>query len=176
VNIRWSDAQQRFEVEFQDFAGNLESVKAHGFKTDGPPGWIWWTQKIKVLNALRANKPASGLSITPEALAVYTPLAEQEAKNDAVKKALAEARKALKKEHKKQEVLSGTPTLPEGCAWIGKENLPALADFEKTFVPPTPPALRCLTCSDPVYDYEYPEIPQCLWCHKITLDNCADIC
>jgi hypothetical protein len=166
VNIRWSDAQQRFEAEFEEFAGDLESVKAHGFKTDGAPGWTWWTQKIKVLNALRANKPPSGLSITPRALEVYTPLAEQEAKNDEVKKALAEARKALKKEHKKQEVLSGRPTLPEGCAWIGAENIQPMPAFEKTFVPPAPPELLCLTCSDPVYFYELQNPPTCLWCEK----------
>ena len=152
MNIRWSAAAQRFECEFQEFAGDLAAVKAAKFKTDGPPGWCWWTQSIKALNAIRKDRPASGLTITPEALAVYTPLAEQEAKNSEVRTQLAIAKKVLKKSLVKQE-LETHPTLPEGVAWIGKEHLPSVAPWipEPRLPPPPPPDLLCVICAQPVY-------------------------
>lgn len=170
MNIRYNTFERRFEAEFsQDFNGDLAAIKAAGFRTDGPPAWIWHTQKIAVLNKLRENKPASGLTITPEALEVYKPLALQEEQNQAVKKQLAEVKKKVKKERKKQDAASDSPLtgLTDEKWWIDAEDLPpSSTTYISSFVVPPPPDLSCSLCQQPVYPYEYPEIPMCLWCAK----------
>jgi hypothetical protein len=168
MNIRYNVVLQRFEAEFStDFNGDLSAVKTAGFKTDGPPGWCWWTQKIAVLNKLRANKPISGLTITPEALATYGPLAEAEAKNDAIRKQAADAKKALKKKLDKERKESETaPFVPEGKEWVEAADLPPLPPYVSSYVLPSPPDLLCSVCAQPVYFYEKQDPPTCLWCEK----------
>jgi hypothetical protein len=171
VNLRWSHASQRFEAEFADFNGDLSAVKAAGFKTDGPEtGWIWHSHKIAVINKLRENKPPSGLTITPEAFLIYEPMAALEEQNQIVRKKLADFKKSQKKKVVQLEretvgvdIFRG---LTEEHWWIGAEDLPVYINREKPFIPPAAPELRCSVCSDPVYWYEYPEIPMCLWCSK----------
>jgi hypothetical protein len=166
MNIRWDTIDRIFIAEFSsDFHGDLSAVKAAGFRTDGPPLWRWYAPSpgIKALNRLRANRPFSGLTISPEALGVYTPLAIQEEKNDVVKKQLAKFKKAQKKEVKKQE-LQSSPTLTESKIWIGYEDLPAAIAYKPSFVIPPPPDLKCGSCGQPVYFYELPAL--CLWCEK----------
>ena len=101
MNIRWDTAERVFIAEFsQDFAGDLEAAKTAGFKPLGvPPPWVWHAPSpgVKALNRLRANRPASGLTITTEARLVYEPLAETEAKNEAVRAQLAEIKKQRKR-------------------------------------------------------------------------------
>lgn len=165
MNIRWSAAAQRFEAEFQEFQGDLFCVKECGFKTDGAPGWIWWTQKIPVINKLRANKPVSGLTITPEALGVYTSLNAQEEKNAEVRKQLT----AVRKEQKKAGITRDPdtiPTLPPGAAWISAEHLPPWQSLIQHRPDTKPPENlpECVICGQKVYAYELQNPPQCLWC------------
>jgi hypothetical protein len=171
VNIRHNYVLHRFEAEFTpDFAGDLAAVKAAGFKTDGPPAWIWHTSKISVLNKLRENKPASGLTITPDGLEIYQRLAEQEQKNAEVKKQWAEAKKKAKKEQKsmEQEVTSEL-LFPPGKDYIIAEDLP----FKSPFISEMPPIPRhkgpwCHICGQPVYpQYEKISPPTCLYCEKM---------
>jgi hypothetical protein len=185
VNIRYDTAMNEFVAEFSsDFAGDLEAVKAAGFRTGGPPEWRWFAPSpgIKALNRLRSKRPASGLTITPEALLVYQPLADREAKNDEVKAALAAAKKQAKKEQKLKEdsiqdsrFANSECPLPDGRWWtVGPEDLPP-----STYVPQStavtaaitvPPTMVCHICTQPVYFYELQAPPTCLFCEKNLLD------
>lgn len=170
MNLRYNAG--RFEVEFSaDFQGDLSAVKAAGFKTDGPPSWVWWTTKVPVLQKLRENRPASGLTITPEGLEIYKQLEEAFSKNAAVK---AEAAKVIKAQKKaREEERHYTPVvIPEGKIWIGPEDLPPTPPFVSSTIIPPSPSLRCITCKDPVYkEFELAEPPICLWCEKTLFDT-----
>ncbi len=162
MNIRYNRAENRFEAEFSDFAGDQHAVKEAGFKTTGAPQWIWWTQKVPVMEKLRKNRPASGLTITPEASDVYTPLLEQERKNDEIRK-LAKKAKADQEPH--------SNWLPDGKEYLEREDLPPQPPLEKPFQPPPPPDTQCSNCGQPVYFYELLGVfPLCLFCEK-ELDN-----
>jgi hypothetical protein len=187
VNISWHPTERVFIAEFSsDFQGDLTAVKEAGFKPLGvPPPWIWHAPSVKALNKLREKRPASGLTITPEALEVYKPLAEAEAKNDVVKAQLAEQKKELKKKlQKEQKESTRCDWLPVGKEYLSVEDLPAIAPFERAYAPPPPPDLKCRKCSQPIYFYEQQNPPLCLWCEtqldlaqtsKIKLDNTFDL-
>jgi hypothetical protein len=164
VNISWSNNE--FVAEFSsDFHGDLEAVKSAGFRTNGPPEWRWYAPNIKALNKLREKRPASGLTITIEALEVYKSLAEVEAKNDAVKAQLAEQKKELKKKLQKERKESAKcDWLPVGKEYLDKEDLPPVRPFERAYTPPSPPDLKCHICNQPVYFYELQNPPTCLYC------------
>src|SRR5580692_4600744 len=69
MRIVWNPKDFCFELEFDkaNFHDDLDKAKSAGFKTTGPPHWIWYSNGIKALKILRENKPASGLTITDEA-------------------------------------------------------------------------------------------------------------
>jgi hypothetical protein len=146
----------------------MEAAKAAGFKTDGPPSWLWHTSKAAVLNKLRAHKPSSGLTMTELALQKYQPLNQQEEQKAALKKQFKDAQKKAQKESKDPEI-SGLVELviPEGKLWISAEDLPPI-ESKWSYTPPTPPEERCMVCEDPLYLYDYENI--CLFCKK-ELDN-----
>jgi hypothetical protein len=173
VNIRWNKIEHRFEAEFSsDFVGDLDAVKTAGFKPDTSSGaWVWWTAKTPVLNKLRNKKPASGLTINPDALDAYRPLAEIELKNDEVKRQLAEFKKKAKKEQKQAVADLSTTPVPEGKTWISKEDLPPAPPYVSQIkVVPFPATGICEGCGDRTYFYELPDL--CLWCElKKVLDN-----
>ena len=178
MNIRWDTAESIFVAEFSsDFAGDLDAVKAAGFRTFGPPTWIWYapSPSIKALNRLRENRPASGLTITPEALNIYKPLAVIEEQNTNTRKQLAEAKKQLKKERKeseKEETSAAFAGLTEEKWWIGAEDLPPWSEIAPKAAPEAIwEGPRCVVCQQPVYSYEYPEIPVCLWCSKVSVKS-----
>lgn len=172
MNIRWSPDRRQFEAEFSaDFAGDLEAVKAAGFRTTGAPEWLWYAPPpgIKALERLRAKKPASGLTITPEAFAVYRPLAEQDAKNTEVRKAAALLTKANKKQkiEREREVIGGE-AMPADKEYITAADLPPMPPSENRYTPPPPPAERCQSCQAPLYFYESKDL--CLFC-ELQLDK-----
>lgn len=177
MNIRWNITEKRFEAEFVDFQGDLATVKAAGFKTSGPPEWLWFTTNVVVLNKLRKNRPASDLEIYPEALAIYNTLNEQFEQTKKIKKELARQRLLARQ----QKISQPEPVLDETGEidwsktkwWIGKEDLPAPPEFKFSVAITPPPDLKCRDCGSPVYDFEYPEIPQCLWCNKLA-DEAVD--
>lgn len=169
MNIRYNAALRRYEAEFtSDFEGDYSSVKAAGFKTDGPPGWIWHTAKIPILNKLRENKPTSGLTITPEALEVYKVEAARYEQKAELKKKFSVLEKQAKKERKQKEQEAATTSLfeiPEGRFWIGPEDLPPKPPFVSEIAPRVPHAgPHCVVCGQPVYFYELQDPPTCLWC------------
>ena len=183
MNIRYNSGN--FEAEFStDFQGDLAAVKAAGFRTSGPPQWIWYTNKLSVLNKLRENKPASGLSITEDAYSSYLQLSEIEAKNAEVRAKFApikaEQDKA-KKERKKKEIKEQnyvTVVIPpkpgQDFDYIGAEDLPSRPPYKHKFTPDVHTGPFCMSCSDPVYFYELQNPPVCLWCEvngKIVLDK-----
>jgi hypothetical protein len=168
--ISYNEVLRRFEAQFTtDFNGDLAAVKAAGFKTDGPAsGWIWHTAKIPVLNKLREHRPASGLEIMNDALAVYKVLAERESKNAEAKEKFKEIEKKAKKERKEKEQEEQTTTLfavPEGKIWLGPEDLPPKPPFVSEMAPiPEHKGPWCHICGQPVYFYEIQDPPTCLWC------------
>ena len=168
MNIRYSSERRQFEAEFsQDFSGDLEAVKEAGFRTTGAPSWLWYAPPpgIKALERLRSKKPQSGLTISPDAFAVYRPLAEQWAKNEEIKKAAAELTKANKKEKKKKEQIAvGSAAMPDDKMFITAADLPPMPPSENRYTPPPPPAEKCSSCQAPLYFYESKDL--CLFCEK----------
>lgn len=176
MNIVWNSVERVFVAEFSsDFAGDLDAIKAAGFKPLGvPPPWIWHAPSpgIKALNRLREKRPASGLTISPEALAVYTPLNELEVKNQEVRTQLAIAKKAQKKEQKKKASEEPDPywaKLTEEKWWIGAEDLPP---WVSALIPKIRPILTseqiCEGCGiGPLSPLDYPTL--CLWCSKTNI-------
>lgn len=168
MNIRWSPERRQFEAEFSsDFQGDLEAVKEAGWRTTGAPAWLWYAPPpgIKALNRLREKKPASGLTITPEALEVYRPLAEQEAKNAEIRKAAAELAKANKKQKKKEEQEAiASEIMPDDKIYITAADLPPMPPSENRYISPPPPKELCQFCGQPLYFYESKDL--CLFCEK----------
>lgn len=161
MNIHWDQIGRRFVAEFTDFGGDQPAVKIAGFRTDGAPGWIWWTAKAEVIDKLRKNRPPSGLQITDEALAEYKRLSDILTKNKETKKLFEKAKKAAK------PIVSW---IREGEIWLSKEDLPPYESPKNLFIPQHKAALvsdtRCALCGEPTYEpIELPYI--CLWCEKV---------
>jgi hypothetical protein len=170
MNIRWDSVGRIFIAELtsgESWQSGLDAVKAAGFRTTGPPEWLWYAPPpgIKALERLRAKKPASGLTITPEAFAVYRPLAEQDAKNAEVRKAAAELNKANKKQKKKvEQEATASELMPAEKEYITAADLPPMPPSENRYTPPAPPTTLCFICLSPLYFYELPDI--CIFCEK----------
>jgi hypothetical protein len=157
---------------------DLEAVKAAGFRASGPPDWRWQAMNVKAVMKLRANKPESGLTISSEALAKYTPQAEQEEKNEAVKKQFAEGRKAVKKEQKKKEVevevqAATSELMLSEKGYKDASDYPPYVSISKPFIPPdnNREYKLCSNCGDEVETFLYaetePEPQFCIWCQKV---------
>jgi hypothetical protein len=115
---------------------------------------------------LKKNRPTSGLTITPEALARFTALQAAEAANIAVKAQLASAKKALRKEQK-YEVGQAAPTEDETEHGRDFDYIRTVMSKSCPYVPPVIPAsptTLCHVCQTPVYWNELQEPPTCLWC------------
>jgi hypothetical protein len=168
MRIIWNN--ERFEAEFSEFQTDLESVKSAGFRTDGPPGWTWHTQRVACLNYLRKNRPKSGLIITEVALQKFNQLNEKAEQKAALKKQFQEANKKAKKQSKDPEISGLTElVIPEGKIWISREDLSPSKEFVGTFTRPEPPKECCMICDDPIYFYEH---LICLWCEKESENSC----
>ena len=174
MNLRWNG---RFEAEFSsDFQGDLEAVKAAGFKPDTSTGvWIWYTSKAGPLTKLRETRPPSGLTITPEAKSQYAPLAAMEAKNAEIKAEAKEYNKSVKKKRDVVQQIKHALVIPEK-GYIDKEDLSPQPPQVNKYVPPPPPDTKCIICGAPVYFYELQNPPVCMWDEKIVLDKSDDVC
>lgn len=188
MRIAWNSVERTWQLEFSsDFQGDLAAAKAAKFRTTGPPSWIWHTDKIKILRALQANRPASGLTISTEALEQFTEQSCQQDRIDRLKKefdddrARAEGKptsdeKAAKKAEREQKRLaSGKPPRSK----IKKRPAARYSDpegikFDVRYIPREKfpvPTLLCHFCKDPIYDpFDRTVPPVCLWCEKIVLD------
>ena len=167
MNLRWNPDLYRWEAEFSsDFQADLAAVKAAGFKTDGPPAWVWYSKKAEPLAKLKGTP---GLTITKEARERFEALHRLEEKNKAVKAEAAAYKKTLEKEGALVECV-----IPEK-GYIDASDLPPIPPLEK-FIPPPPPSEKCFICESPVYSYEYEGRPTCMWCQKIVLDENEKVC
>jgi len=176
MNLRWNETFRRFEAEFStDFNEDLAAVKTAGFKTDGAPGWVWYSYKAAPLQNLRENRPASGLTITPEAREQFAPLAQMEANNAKLKADLAAHNKTLKKKLKIEEQEGKATPIP-AKGYIDASDLPPLTAACVKYTPPPPPTALCIICKTPVYFYEKQDPPTCLWCELTVLDNATEVC
>src|ERR1700751_4589249 len=119
MNLRWNTDFRRFGGEVNDFASEHPKMKADGFRTNGPPAWVWYSLKSEPLTKLRNDKPAV-LTISPEARFEYTRLKEVEDRNAAVKAQLKEHAKALKKKLKgdKQDAMRPGEYLDESVGFV----------------------------------------------------------
>jgi hypothetical protein len=164
MRLKWNPAESCFEAEFQDFQGDLAAVKAAGFRTTGAPGWVWYTLKAEVLDKLRKNRPASGLTIIEDALVEYNRLKEQESKKAAL---LAELKVEKKKTEPKE---TKAYVVPEGQEF----GYNSVEDSDKRirigYVAPEFTGPRCVVCKGEVYFYEMQEPPTCLSC-EVMLDK-----
>jgi hypothetical protein len=177
MNLRWNVSLSRFEAEFADFQSDLAAVKAAGFKTDGPPEWIWHTSKAGPLTKLRLERPASGLTISPDARLQYTSLATVEENNARVKAELAGHTKALKKKLKVEvEQVTNAVHIPPKGYIDASDLLPYVSVCKPSNPSPNKSSAACIICGDPVWFFEKQDPPTCLWCEKIVLDNSVDVC
>jgi hypothetical protein len=187
MRITWNENDKQFETQVakDSWQNDKEALQAAGFRTDGPPAWIWRTNKATVLAKLKESRPASGLTITREALDAYNRLRESEQQVEELKKYAKEQKKLQKTAQERARIeadredgeevepeyeTSGYHSVPE--YWKGKHeitraDLPAdtLARFDKHESIPQRRAEalgRCRICGDATY---YPEDPDlCMWC------------
>jgi hypothetical protein len=156
MRIVWNNEEGTFELEFDksNFQMDLNAAKGAGFKTTGPPDWVWYTSKVKPLKWLKENRPPI-LIITDEARQKFSERCIWEEENEKnkkfVKKAKAEARKSRP---------------------IKREEGPKYEISYIKYVPPPPPITLCIYCYDPVYPplEQIEPLPVCLWCSKTISD------
>lgn len=176
MRISWNSEHRAFEAEFalgDAWAGDQQAAKDAGFKTQGPPAWAWRSTTIKPLNALKANRPQSGLTISEEALAKYLPMQKAFEENEAVLAVLKEKKKAQKKKIQAESHEGMTKVEVPEKGYIDEDDLPkyippdirALAQIP----PPDPNASKCISCGDILYFYEHAKF--CLYCEKNILDK-----
>lgn len=180
MNLKWNPDFRQFEVEFHNFADEQPRVKTAGFKTNGPPEWLWYSIKSEPLTKLRENRPTI-LNINADARTEYLRLKEVEDRNAATKAALKDHTKELKKKLKldKQDATKPGEYLDPEVGFVCLKVLDKLKiENPDKFVRPKPPTIVCFICGTPVYFYEYGEgqHPSCLWCQKLVLDFTNDIC
>lgn len=176
MNLKWNSELRRFEIEFHSLWEEQPLAKAAGFKTDGAPTWVWWSQKSEPLTKLREGKPPL-LTINPDAKAEYLALKEREEKQAELKKQAKKNAKELKKklEHDQQDKARPGEYLDEALGFICL-TIDAKPLERQAYVPPPPPKERCIICGDPVYFYEYETVLACFWCQQIVLDFTDDVC
>lgn len=164
MRLYWHESESVFAAEFQDFQNDLETVKIAGFRTFGPPEWIWYAPPpgVKALNRLRDLKPASGLTLTEVAFTKYQVLNQKEQEKAALKKQFKDAQKQAKKSEKLPELETYFDE-EIGVTCIVVETIPS------TFVMPKVTQTSdtvCIVCGQYLYPpLDYPDI--CLWCDML---------
>jgi hypothetical protein len=188
MRILWNENEKRFEAQFSTgemWQSDKDAAQGAGFRTDGPPAWIWRATKAAVLDKLKTNRPASGLAITKEALDAYNRLRAIEERDIELEKFAKEQKKLQKKEQERAKIEAeredGEEVSPEYETtryrpvpeyWKGKHeitraDLPAdvvarLDKHEPVPVRKAEPTGKCKVCGEPTYDPE--ESDFCLWC------------
>src|SRR5665213_1685444 len=103
MRITWNPELREFQAELSpgsEWQTEQQTAKSSGFKSSGPPEWLWTTSKAAVLTKLKAARQSGGLTvltIAASALENYNRLVAVEAANAAVLKELKDAKKAQKK-------------------------------------------------------------------------------
>jgi hypothetical protein len=162
MRIVWNPDEAWFQAELglnEFWQDDMALVRSLGFKTTGPPSWIWHTSKIALLDKLRSQQPKSGLSITELALQKYQFLKQQSDQKKQLKKQFNKAAEELCVSNWKEYIDPETGI-------VCKEVPPADEPFVWKYIPPAPPEVYCFVCGDPIFNYEYPDT--CLWCSKVS--------
>lgn len=175
MRIYWNESKNVFAAEFHDFQSDLEAVKLAGFRTFGPPEWIWYAPSpgVKALNRLRENKPQSGLALTEHAFNKYKLASEKLEQKDALKKQFKDAQKKANKESKDPDISGLTDIIIPEKGYIDASDLP---EFKSTWNKPVfiKPDFICIVCGDWLY-LPFPDYPDiCSWCdmqQKISVDR-----
>lgn len=169
MRIVWNAQEKYFQAEFakgEEWAADQFAAKEAGFKTTGPPDWVWYAPGVKPLLKLRKKRPVSGLTISDVASAEFSRLDAEHTANERIKKQLKDALKAIK--DKREIHFDGTPF-----------------DWDAPQVPPpAPPGLEiphhkikplegkaCISCGEVVAFYERQIPPVCLWCEKTVFEK-----
>jgi len=162
LRIEWND---KFVCQFHDWKLEQPIAKAAGFKTDGPPQWVWSTHKIKPVIKLVKNKPASGLAMSKQAFQKYTELKQEHDRNEALRKQMKEARKAAA-DQSDDPSISGMCTLViPAKGYIDRTDISVVPSLvERQIITPMQFTGWCLVCGDELAFYEHYDI--CLWCSK----------
>ena len=165
MRIIWNAEEQKFQAEFASnhWRDDMEAAKAAGFKTSGPPAWLWTTSKASVLNKLRKNRPVSGLTLTEVALEKFKFRDKQDTAKTELKKAFQAASKATKKASLDPRISGLTTMKVPARGYIIASDLPPYTPVYTPFIRPAPPEELCLICDEPIYFYEH---VVCLWCEK----------
>lgn len=159
---------KEFRAELQPgtaWSTEQTAVKQAGFKSSGPPDWIWWTKKASVVTKLRDSRVSLGLTtltVTPDARLEYDKLVQTEAANSEVLRQLKEAKKAQKKDAADQSGGTGFQYDAEGWAIIDKGDSPVWTATKYNIS--AFPTERCTVCQTPVYHYEKRDPAVCLEC------------
>jgi hypothetical protein len=166
MHLTWNPSLRRFEAQFTDFAVDQPLVKKAGFKTDGPPSWVWWTAKASPLVKLKGTP---NLTIAKDARVEFDALNAREQQAAEIKKKAKDAQKALKKKLENDRREETCEVMFNGKAYIDTEDLPPMPPLANPYISPPPPTETCFICAVPVYPYEYAEgsTPSCLWCQKL---------
>jgi len=188
MRITWNENAQQFEAQFStgdQWHADQTAASDAGFRTDGPPAWVWRATKAAVLDKLKANRPTSGLTITKVALDAYNHLRAIEDRDAELKKFAKEQKKLQKKAQEREKIKSeredGEEISPEYEPtryrpipeyWKGKQeitwaDLPAdimarHAQRESVPVRRAEPLGKCRICGGSTYDPD--EFDFCLWC------------
>jgi hypothetical protein len=164
MRIIWNNQEQWFQAELglnEFWKQDMELVRSIGFKSTGPPQWIWHTSKASLLNKLRDLKPKSGLTITETALEKYKFINEQEQKKQELKKLYEKA-----KEQAAEEINSANwkDYIDAETGIVCKQVEPLDTKFVPKYVIAAPPEIYCFICGDRLYMYELPDI--CMYCDE----------
>ncbi len=160
MNLRY--ANSRFEAELSpDLNGDMYALSQAGFKRDQG---IWHTIKVPVLEKLRQNRPASGITIDPDALEIFKLWQEAAVKNAEVKAAARKLEKERKKAREQEAKEETTHEVFGDKEFITAADLSPQPPQVKPYIPPPLPEARCFVCDSPLYFYELPDI--CIWCSK----------
>jgi hypothetical protein len=188
MRILWNENEKQFEAQLtkgEMWQADQAAASDAGFRTAGPPAWIWRATRAAVLDKLKTNRPASGLTITKEALDAYNRLRAIEDRDAELKKFAKEQKKLQKKEQEHRQIESerepGDEVEPEYEVrhyrkvpeyWKGKHeitraDLPAdvmarLDQRQPIPVRKAEPIGKCKVCGEATYDPE--ESDFCLWC------------
>jgi hypothetical protein len=162
MRILWNEQENWFQAELglnEFWKDDMDLVRSVGFKTTGPPQWIWHTTKASHLNKLRDKKPKSGLTITETALEKYKLLNDQEQKKIELKKRFEKAKKLVADEitatNWKDYIDAETGIVCKQVEQIDTKFVP------KYVIQPAP-EVYCFVCGSPLYYYEAPDV--CLYC------------
>lgn len=175
MRIYWHEEKKVFAAEFHDFQSDLEAVKLAGFRTFGPPEWVWYASPpgVKALNRLRDIKPQSGLTLTEVAFNKYKIASEKLEQKDALKKQFKDAQKIAKKQSKDPKISGLTELVIPEKGYIDSSDLPL---FKSTWDKPVfiKPDSMCIVCGDALY-LPFPDYPDiCGWCdiqQQISIDK-----